>query len=143
MSQFFRCPTCQEVIRLGTPTCQYCSAAILHTTAQKAAEQFEQITQACALANNLKTLNAGVPILLLVYGANALMEWIQPTRLFIFYLLPIAPLIAVIGWLMKYRHLPTDDADFQKAKKNVKIALLIWLPTVIVLLALVLFIPRS
>lgn len=143
MSQFFRCPSCHEVIRLGAPTCQYCSATILHTTAQKAAEQFEQITQACALANNLKTLNVLAPILLFVYGGNAFMEWVQPTGVFFFFLLPVAPLFAVIGWLMKYHRLPTDDADFQKAKKNVKIALLIWLPTVIVLLALVLLIPRS
>lgn len=143
MGQFLRCPTCQEVIRLGTSVCQYCSAEILHTTAQKAAEQFEQITQACASANNIKTMNAAAPILLLAYGGNALLEWIQPTRLFFIFLLPLAPLFTAIGWLMKYHRLQTDDADFQKAKQNVKIALLIWIPTVIVLLALVLLPQRS
>jgi hypothetical protein len=119
MSQLFRCPSCHEVIRLGSATCRFCSVMIDEQVARAAAAQFEQITQACAAANNLKLLNLTIPILLLlqVYFLFSNPAVGIGRR---FGLLSLGGPALVLGWFFKHRQLQTNDADFLQAKKQMK-----------------------
>ncbi len=51
MSEMFRCPKCKEVIRVGSPNCQYCNATIDEQTAHAEALKFQAGIDACAAAS--------------------------------------------------------------------------------------------
>ena len=133
MSQFLRCPACNEVIPFGDRHCKYCAAELSYEEAQKAAAQFAQLSEACALANNLNTFTPLAPILLAAYGFITVTGWARDSQRFIVYGLPLAPLLTVFYWHLTYKHIQSDDPDFQKAQRDVKKSLYVWLPTTIVL----------
>lgn len=143
MSQFLRCPSCNEVIPFGKRICQYCSAEISSEAAQQAAEQFTKLSDACALANNLNTMTPIAPLMLAAYGLITWLDWVNPSRSLLVYALPLAPLLTAFYWFLSYRQIQTNDADFQKARKDVEKSLLVWIPTTIVLIVLLVFLHRK
>lgn len=142
MRQFLRCPVCNEVIPFGERFCKYCSAELSYEAAQQAAEQFAKLSEACALANNLNTMTPLAPIMLVSYGLATWWDWISPSRSFWLYGLPLAPLLTAFYWFLSYRAIQTNDTDFQQARKDVHKSLLVWIPTTIVLIVMLVFLHR-
>lgn len=140
MSQFLRCPSCQEVIPFGERFCKYCSAELSYEVAQQAAEKFAKVADACALANNLNTMTPIAPILLVGYVGITVLSWASPSRNQIIYGLPLAPLFTVFYWHLTYGKLQTEDKDFQQARKDVRKSLIIWIPTTIALVIFLVYI---
>lgn len=142
MSQFLRCPSCNEVIPFGERFCKYCAAELSYETAQQSAAQFSQISDACALANNIKTLTPYALILIAAYGFLAWSNWIRPSRSIWLFGIPVAPLLTVLYWFLKYRTIQATGEDFQKAQKDAQQALFIWIPTTVLLIVFLVFIYR-
>lgn len=142
MRQFLRCPACNEVIPFGERFCKYCAVEMSYEVAQQSAAQFARISEACALANNLKTMTPLAPILLVSYGLATWWDWLHPSRSFWLYGLPLAPILTAVYWFLRYSRVQTSDADFQQARKDARQSLLIWIPTTIILIAMLVFLHR-
>ncbi len=131
MSEMFRCPSCNEVIRTGQPVCQYCDSSIDGPTAHAEALKFQAAIDACAAANHIKSLNYAAPVLVLLDAALLFLwsndEFFSSTRMRIgIGIMPFGSLAAAFGWFTKYGGLQTDDPDFPEAKQTVKQALILW-----------------
>jgi hypothetical protein len=130
MSEMFRCPNCKEVIRTGDPACQYCKAQIDDQTAHAETLKFKAGIDACAAANQIKSLIYGAPILLLFDIALPFYRSgdfsLSPRMPLYVSVLPFGALPAAFGWFIKYGGLKTDDPDFPEARKAVKKALILW-----------------
>jgi hypothetical protein len=131
MSEMFRCPTCKEVIRTCQPVCQYCDSQIDERAAHAGSLNFQAGIDACAAANQIKSLTYGAPVLLLI--DLALPFFVSSDDFFLssrtpMYasVLPFGALAGAFGWLTKYGGLRTDDPDFPEAKQAVKKALILW-----------------
>src|SRR5262244_3839892 len=131
MGDLFRCPSCNEVIRLGTGACRFCSRPIDERIARLSAEEFDHATQACAMANNIKTGNYGI----IFFVGVALFTALQPSysrygpRIFV---VSFAGPGAAIGWLYKYGKLKTKDPDYPGARRSVLISLALWTGAVLI-----------
>ena len=140
MAQMFRCPSCNEIIRLGPETCRFCSAAIDLNLARSAAEELHLATQACAMANNIKTGNYAILVLLaatLILALERAYGHYAP-RVF---LVSLAGPGAAIAWLWKYGKLKTADPEYPEARRTVLISLGMWAAAVLILACVILWIP--
>src|SRR5215216_3299235 len=120
-SRVFPCPSCGEMIYSSVAKCRFCSAVIDPLAAALGAEHQAKINAAC---NHAKILRNGV-------GA-----------MWVFFLLSTIPFLpfgwGFIGifvvipfwlfyWPIKFGRLESSDADYKRAKRDWRIALIFWL----------------
>jgi len=118
----FPCPSCQEFINDSMTQCPYCSAPVDPQVAQQAVEFQERVNKACNDASTIRNLAGAMWVcfalrFLPLGGCVA-----GVVMLVLFFLVPIRLII----WQSKYGSLRTADADYQRAKRNALIALVLW-----------------
>ncbi len=134
--QVIRCPHCKEYVDARSANCRFCRGYIDTLTTQVSAEMQQRVNDAYNDALWLRN-GAGVYVIFIVlrlfvplFGMAAL------AVLFMFVALPVR----LIRWRVRFGRLQTDDPDYPRAKRNWRVALLIWLLVpVIVLFVLLLF----
>jgi hypothetical protein len=125
MSAMLRCPTCNEIITANSAECRYCSSPLNQAVVHAEVMKFEKVSKAVAEANTIRSFNAGLIIVgllcayLLISGASGL------RRAYIHFL-PLAGLIWVISWFVRYNALQTKDPDYEPARTQMKRSLLMW-----------------
>ncbi|HKU74631.1 MAG TPA: hypothetical protein VJR02_11965 [Pyrinomonadaceae bacterium] len=117
------CPGCGEMIYSDAEVCRFCSAPIDRETATRGAELQMRVNNACNQAKWVRNA-AGAMWLLLLLGM------FLPAASWGFVGLFFAVPIWLITWQVRFRGLETLDADYQTAKRDWFIALMIWLPVV-------------
>ena len=119
----FPCPHCGEMIYSDAEVCRFCSVPIDRETAARGAELQKRVNDACNQAKWLRNA-AGVMWLFLLVGLFlAPMTW---GYVGLFFAVPIWLII----WEVKFRGLETPDPDYQTAKRDRLVALIIWLPAI-------------
>ena len=121
----FPCPSCKEIINDSAEQCKYCGAPIDKGVAQFAAEVQSKVNQAYSDASYLKTAAFAIWSLL---GLSVL-----PFMLFGFYgavFIFFALIVMLIRWQLKFSNINTTDPDYQKAKRNKNIALILWIAAI-------------
>ena len=119
------CPGCGEMIYSDAEVCRFCSAPIDRETAARGAELQKRVNDACNQAKWLRNA-AGVMWLLLLL--NMLFV---PSAGWGYVGLFFAVPIWLITWHVRYRNLETQDPDYKTAKRDWLIALIIWLPALV------------
>jgi hypothetical protein len=162
---FLPCPNCGEIIVSTAPRCKYCKAGVNPEAAVIAATLLQEINQACDDARTVRSMAGlmwmafAMPFLLAAMGGVAFIGtmlggmpllWIVSAMLFLlswigclaFLCMAVTLPLVLIRWQSRFGGLNTNDVDFKMARHNRNIALLLWLPTPVVI-ALALFIFRS
>jgi hypothetical protein len=93
--------------------------------------KFDRVSTAVTEANTIRSFNAALIILgllciyLLFSGASGL-------RRFYIHVLPLAGLIWVVSWFIRYGGLQSKDPDFAPARAQMKRSLVMWIVGVVV-----------
>jgi hypothetical protein len=117
----FPCPSCKEIINDRAEQCKYCGAPIDKGVAQFAAEVQSKVNQAYSDASYLKTA-AFALLTLLAISLIPFVPLVLYGAVFIFFAL----IVMIVRWQLKFSHINTTDPDYQKAKRNKNIALVLW-----------------
>lgn len=115
------CPNCGEMIYSDVTKCRFCSAPVDSETAEVAANIQKQVNDACNQAKWIRNMAGAMWVLL---GASFIFTAGTVGVFAFFFLIPLS----LIYWQVKYGRLKTADPDYQKAKRDRLIALLLWLP---------------
>jgi hypothetical protein len=164
---FLPCPTCGEIIGSNAPHCKYCNASVDPQAAAVAADLQQEVNQACNDARMARrvagimwiafampflfaamgglafigTMVGGMPLLWIVTALLFVLSWMGVLA-FIGMMVAVPPML--IRWQSRFGHIKTNDVDFKTARHNRNIALLLWLPTpVVIAVALFIFGSRS
>jgi hypothetical protein len=117
-STLFPCPKCNETIDNTAETCRFCGQPVDREAAVEAAQLLSKINQACSDASYMKSCALAVPVF------------------FVLRFVPFAGMLGGIGflalgigipiwaliWWFKYGSIQTNDVDFIRARKTVRIA---------------------
>jgi len=117
-STLFQCPKCNETIDNTSETCRFCGQAVDYAAAVKAAEVLSKVNQACSDASYMKSCALALPVFFVLryvpffagLGGIGLLG------------LSIGIPIWALRWWLKYGSLQSDDTEFLRARKTVKIA---------------------
>lgn len=120
-SEVFPCPNCREIINLEMTHCRFCGVAIDPRAASLASQNQAAVARACNDANYLKIMARSLIVFYLVSWVPFLgaVGWA-------FLILMIVIPALFIRWWIRYRALQTGDADFEGAKRQTVIAVIIW-----------------
>lgn len=122
-AQVFDCPSCGETINTSMSQCPYCKIAVDPQTAQAAAELTSKVSAACSDGSYVRIVAGS----LLAFFLLALVPFLGgPGRFGYDVLLVLVPVLA-IRWWIRYASLRTSDPDFRRARRDVRIALGIWI----------------
>jgi uncharacterized membrane protein YvbJ len=116
----FPCPSCKEIISDSAEQCKYCGAPIDKGVAQFAAEVQSKVNQAYSDASYLKTAAFAMWTLLAI-SLVPFVPFVFYGSVFIFFAL----VVLIVRWQMKFSKINTADPDYQKAKRNKNIALIL------------------
>ncbi len=115
------CPSCGQMIYSDSTKCRFCSAEIDPVAAVAGAALQKKVNDACNLAKVTRHMATAMWVLFLVGFV------FTAGRLGVVGLFFVVP-VSVIVWQIKYGNLQTTDPDYQKAKRDRWIALVLWLP---------------
>lgn len=135
----FPCPACGQFINSDAQVCRHCNAPIDAQSAYSAAALQERVDKACNSASNIRNA-AGViwiAFLLRFIPFISIVGWVG------FIGLSIVVPVRIAIWWIQYGSVQTQDADFKKAKRNVVISILIWLPAGVLMLLAVFILVRG
>ena len=115
------CPNCGQMIYSDAPKCRFCSTLIDRQTAEAAANVQGQVNEACNHAKWVRNMAGAMWVLLVIsfiltVGTFGVLAF--------FFLIPVY----VVYWQVKFGSLKTVDPDYQKAKRDRLMALILWLP---------------
>jgi hypothetical protein len=134
---FFPCPNCAETIGSDARECKYCHAQIDPAAAAAALQLQRQINEACNDASTLRNLAGFMWVTVVIQFIYATIGQV------LFFGSMIAVPLIIIRWQTRYGRLVTDDVDFKAARQKRNIALALWLPTPLVLIAILVVMGRS
>jgi hypothetical protein len=117
-STIFQCPKCNETIDSTAQSCRFCGQPVDHEAAVKAAQLLSKINQACSDASYMKSSALTLP----VFFVLRFVPFVSMVGMVGFIGLSIGIPIWALRWLLKFGAITTDDADFLRARKTVKIA---------------------
>jgi hypothetical protein len=112
----FECPNCKETIDATAETCRFCGAVVDREAARKAAALMAKVNQACSDSSYMKSTALTLPVFFIL----RFVPFISAMGGIAFWVLLIAIPLWSLRWLLKYRGIVTDDAEFRKARSTVK-----------------------
>lgn len=115
------CPSCGQMIYSDTTKCRFCSADIDPAVAAAGADLQAKVNNACNQAKLIRHMASAMWVLFVIgfiFSAGTL------GVLALFFIIPVS----LILWQIKYGSLKTLDADYKKAKRDLLIAVALWLP---------------
>jgi Ca2+/Na+ antiporter len=118
----FRCPNCNEMINDSMTQCRYCNVAVDPAVAQLVAERQEKANQSYSDASFLRT----AAVAMYVFMGLSFIP-ILPVVGWGFLVIFIVVLVLLIRWQVKFGSLITNDADYLKARRSWRFALVLWI----------------
>ncbi len=129
----FPCPNCREFISSSMTTCKYCSVAIDPQVALSAVELQDRVNSACNDASLVRNLAGAMWVFFFV----RLIPIIGYVATFGLIILFIAVPVRLIMWQVRFGGIQTSDLDYKRAKRNILVALGLWILMIIVPLVLI------
>jgi hypothetical protein len=116
-STLFQCPKCNETIDNTAETCRFCGHPVDHESAVQAAEILSKINHACSDASYMKSSAAAMP----VFFVLRYLPFFSTLGGIGFTGLSVGVPIWALRWWLKYGSITSDDAEFLRARKTVKV----------------------
>lgn len=127
---FVECPNCKQLLEYGAEMCPRCREEIDPDYGLLSALVVHHNTQACAVANTIKTLDPfaylAIPLSAVMYlvdtyavGAPALFYFVPAW--------PLIPLVVIAVWFYRYAPFRAGDEEFARARRDLRGSLLLWL----------------
>lgn len=130
----FPCPNCHEFISTNVTTCKYCSVPIDPQAANSAVELQDKVNRACNDASLVRNL-AGAMWVCFFVRFIPFIGLVASIGMFVFFLsLPVR----LIMWQVSFGGIQTADLDYKRAKREILVALGLWL-LIFVVLAVAIF----
>ena len=129
----FPCPNCHEFISTNMTTCKYCSVPINTQAASIAVELQDKVNRACNDASLVRNL-AGVMWVFFFVRLIPFIGFVASIGVFVLFLL--VP-VRLIMWQIRFGGIQTADVDYKRAKRNILVALGLWLLIIIVPILLI------
>jgi hypothetical protein len=125
----------------GATQCPHCREEINPKYAQASASVIILNTQACSLANTIKTAEPGAVI---VFFVSAFAFFLYAPSVLIFnFLTPVVSLAAIILWFNRFGRFRAGDEEYLKAKARMRGSLELWLALMAVQLLLLLYLIKT
>jgi hypothetical protein len=124
----FSCPSCHEFINNSMTTCRYCFVPIDPQAASTAIELQDKVNEACNDASLVRNLAGAMWVFFFVRFIPIVGYVAFIGMLFLFLLIPVR----LIMWLVRFGGIQTADLDYKRAKRNILVALGLWLLIIIV-----------
>lgn len=118
----FECPSCSQTINTSLSQCPFCSAPIDGQAAEAAATHTTKVSQACNDASYVRILAGS----LVVFWLLTIVPFMGLVGIVGYYVLLVLVPVLAIRWWVRFSSLRADDPDYRRAKRNVRIALVIW-----------------
>ena len=118
----FDCLGCGQTINTSVSECPYCSTKVDRDAAYAAAKLTTQVSQACNDASYVRILAGTIVGFFLL----TIVPFLGIVGVVGYYVLLVLVPILAIRWWIRFASLRTQDHDFRRAKRNVVIALAIW-----------------
>lgn len=118
----FECPNCSQTINTSLTQCPYCSTPVDAQASEAAAELTSKVSQACGNASYVRILAGSLVGLWLL----AFVPFIGLVGFVGYYVLLVLMPVLAIRWWVRFSSLRSEDPDYRRAKRNVGIALGIW-----------------
>lgn len=125
----FPCPSCGEMIYSDVKSCRFCSAPVDAEAAARGAYLQKQVNNACNQAKMLRHSAVSMWVLLLV----AFVPVFGPALWGFHGLMVVIP-VWLIYWQVTFGKLESGDPDFKRARRDRRMALIIWAPSLLVFL---------
>jgi hypothetical protein len=112
----FECPACKETIDAKAEICRFCGVKVDHEAALRAAAVLAKVNQACSDASYMKSTALTLPAF---FGLRffPFVTWLGTVG---FWVLLVGIPFWALRWMLKYRGIESDDAEFRKARNTVK-----------------------
>jgi hypothetical protein len=124
----FPCPSCHEFINDSMTKCKYCSVPIDPEAASAAVELQDKVNRACNDASLVRNLAGAMWVFFLVRFIPIIGYLALVGMILLFLLIPVR----LIMWLVRFGGIQTADLDYKRAKRNILVALGLWLLIIIV-----------
>jgi RNA polymerase subunit RPABC4/transcription elongation factor Spt4 len=127
---FVECPNCERLLEYGAQMCPRCREEIDPGYALVSSVVVHHSTQACAVANTIKTFD---PFAYIAIPLSAVMYLIdtyavgQPALFYFVPAWPLIPLLFILVWFKRYAPFLTGDAELARARRELRGSLLLWL----------------
>ena len=118
----FRCLNCNEMIDDSMTQCRYCNVRVDATVAQLVAERQEKANQSYADAKFLRTVVVALYVFIAVNYIPPL--WFLGWGIVVTFFLA---LVLVMRWQKKFGGLVTNDAAYLKARRSLRLWLVLWI----------------
>lgn len=130
VTPFVACPNCKRLVRYGTEQCPACREEIDEQYARLSATIIVLNTQACSLANTLKS---GEPAVVIFFAVSVFVFFTGGAPLLLSGLLsPLVYILGIIFWFIRYRKFRFGDEDFARARRDLSRSLKLWSALVLV-----------
>lgn len=124
VTPFVECPNCRRLLEYGLAHCPRCREEIKAEYALLSAAVVMHNTQACSMANTIKS---GEPAAVLTLLPSAYAFAFGSPGLFIAATLTSHVALLVIGvWYYRYGRFRLGDEDYAKARRDVRASLKLW-----------------
>lgn len=130
VTPFVECPECKRLIDCKAKVCPHCREEIDAEYAKLSTTIIVYNTAACSSANTIKTAEYGA---LIVFVATLLGIWAFDPGLVILNLLtPTLAIAAIVVWFRRFGWFKLGDAEFEKAKRDMRISIVLWIVLLVV-----------
>lgn len=118
----FRCLNCNEMIDDSMTQCRYCSVTVDPVVARRFAERQEQANQSYSAAGFLRKMVVAMYVFLVIsyIPMVRILSWGLPLTF-------IVILVLLVRWQRKFGRLVTNDANYLKARRSLRLSLVLWI----------------
>lgn len=125
VSPFAECPTCKRLIAPTVEFCPHCREPIDSQYAQLSTFIVVFNTAACSSANTIKTAEYAAIIVFVATLLGVIL--VAPTLALVNVVNSVMSIAAIILWFRRFGRFRFGDADYEKAKRDMRISLVLWI----------------
>lgn len=124
VTPFIECPGCRRLIAHDAGTCPHCREEIDLEYARASVVIVTYNTAACSSANTIKT---GEYAAVIVFAASLLgVLFVAPGLAIVNVMNSVVSIAAIILWFLRFGGFAFGDAEYDKAKRDMRVSLVLW-----------------
>jgi RNA polymerase subunit RPABC4/transcription elongation factor Spt4 len=127
---FVECPSCKRLITPGVESCPHCREPISAEYAQVSAAIVVFNTAACSSANTIKTAEYAAVVVFVATLLGILL--VAPSLAVVNVFNSIVSIAAILLWFRRFGRFRFGDAEYGKAKRDMRISLILWTVLIVV-----------